>query len=330
MADILKYKGDKLRQHETMENGEIINPYLPSDELAEAVNLAIYLERPLLIRGEPGCGKTKLARAVAYELGLPYENWSVKSTTRAQDGLYTYDAVRRLHDVQLAGKVNDKELDEEISERVRRPEKYITWGPLGKAFLNEERTVLLIDEIDKADIDFPNDLLLELDEQRFIVKELDKEKTADKPAIILGDVKVYPGGEIRANKSPIIFITSNDEKDLPDAFLRRCVFHYIEFPDQKRLIEIMKAHFPDSPEDLIDGVITYFQELREKMKQDRRRKSVSTSELIDWFNVLRKYHADEILEKLSEKLLYPGVLIKNWEDYSRYAGSEKEGRSYDS
>lgn len=294
MADTLTYKGDKLRDKAEVA-GEILYPYLPSDELIEAVNLAIYLKRPLLIRGEPGCGKTRLARAVAYELNLPYKSYSVKSTTRAQDLLYSYDAVGRLHDVQMAKLRED---DRDLAQKVNDPGEYIEWGALGEAFQNDQRTVVLIDEIDKADIDFPNDLLSELDEQTFFVRELNK--------------------EIKANEPPIIFITSNDEKDLPDAFLRRCVFHYIRFPGRNQLLEIMKAHFPGSAEDLIDGIIEYFLNLREKMEKDRRRKKISTSELLDWFKVLGHYHPDDkILDELSEKLLYPGVLIKNWEDYQR-------------
>ena len=298
MADnTLEYTG-KIQpgRDETDENGQWLSPYLPSNELVEAVNLAIYLERPLLIRGEPGCGKTRLSRAVAHELKLPYKSYSVKSTTLAQDLLYAYDAVGRLHDVQMAKLRED---DRELAEKVNDPEKYIDWGPLGEAFQNEQRTIVLIDEIDKADIDFPNDLLLELDEQKFFVRELKNR-------------------EIKAKRPPIIFITSNDEKDLPDAFLRRCVFHYIRFPGQKQLLDIMKAHFPGSAEDLIDGIIGYFLKLREKMEKDNRRKKVSTSELLDWFKVLRHYHSDDkILDELSEKLLYPGVLIKSWEDYQR-------------
>ncbi len=297
MAETLKYTGNVQPAHgETDKNGQPLFPYLSSDELKEAVNLSIYLERPLFIRGEPGCGKTRLAQAVAYELKLPYESWSVKSTTRAQDGLYTYDAVKRLHDAQLV-KLRD---DEKIADRVDDPVNYITWGQLGNAFQNETRTVVLIDEIDKADIDFPNDLLLELDEKRFTVRELGN-KT------------------ITANKPPIVFITSNDEKDLPDAFLRRCIFHYIEFPKQDQLIKILKAHIPDSAEELIEGIIRHFLELRDKMKQDRRRKKVSTSELLDWLKVLRHYHPDDkILDELSEKFLYPGVLVKTWEDYQHH------------
>ena len=196
-------------------NGQLLYPYLPYEELIEAVNLAIYLERPLLLKGEPGCGKTRLAGAVAYELGLPLEAWYIKSTTQAKDGLYTYDAVTRLRDAQLAaaGRI----IKDEDIPRISDPATYVQWGPIGRAFQNDQRTVVLIDEIDKADIDFPNDLLLELDQQKFIVNETQ--------------------GEIVAKAAPIVFITSNDEKDLPDAFLRRCLFHYVEFPNPERLIE---------------------------------------------------------------------------------------------
>jgi len=302
MAELLEYTGKVQPEYGKKDkNGQFLSPYLPGDELVEAVNLAIYLERPLLIRGEPGCGKTKLAQAVAYELELPLETWSVKSTSRAQDGLYTFDAVKRLYDAQLI-KLGITEDNMDKARQPDNPENYISYGPLGKAFKNEERTVVLIDEIDKADIDFPNDLLLELDEKRFTIKELNNKS-------------------ISANKPPIVFITSNDEKDLPDAFLRRCIFHYIQFPNQDLLIKILKAHFPDSAEKLLDEIIRYFMDLRKKMSEDKRRKKVSTSELLDWFKVLQHYIPDEdnLLEELSKKfLLYPGVLIKSWEDYQRY------------
>lgn len=298
LSDKLEYTGRvQLQARERDSLGQLVYPYLPSDELVEAVNLAIFLERPLLLKGEPGCGKTRLARAVARELDLPYEAWNVKSTSRAGDGLYIYDAVGRLRDAQLAslGRLGEQKI-----QQLDEPETYVRWGPLGRAFQNDRRTVVLIDEIDKADLDFPNDLLLELDEQRFLVEET--------------------GQEIRASSVPIVLITSNDEKDLPDAFLRRCLFHYIEFPKRDRLIEIVKAHFPTTPEKLLDAIIDRFLQLRENMRQDKgdAGKKVSTSELLDWVRVLSHYPEDRVLEELSRELLAAGVLLKSWQDYRRY------------
>jgi MoxR-like ATPase len=281
-------------------DGYPVYGYLPAQPLVDAVNLAIYLKRPLLIRGEPGSGKTRLAHAVAYELGIPYEAWHIKSTSRARDGLYTYDTVGRLRDAQLAA---TGQLRAEGMARVNEPASYIHWGPLGRAFQNEQRTVVLIDEIDKADIDFPNDLLLELDEKRFVIEET--------------------GHGIRAREGaePIVFITSNDEKDLPDAFLRRCLFFHIDFPATGQLAEIIKLHCSEEPSQIIiDAAVARFLQLRQRMQEDKGEtgKKVSTSELIDWFLILKDYAEDKALEKLAGELPFASVLLKNWDDHQRY------------
>lgn len=303
MDEILEYTGTKQPlPGEQGKNGELLVPYLPNADLVEAVNLAMYLKRPLLLKGEPGCGKTQLAIAVAYELGLPLEFWSVKSVSRARDGLYVYDAVGRLRDAQLAA---SGQLTPDRLQKLDRPELYVRWGALGRAFLSNRRTVVLIDEIDKADIDFPNDLLLELDKLRFLIEET--------------------GQEVRAKVPPIVIVTSNDEKDLPEAFLRRCLFHYVEFPTEERLIEIVRSRFPEASSVLVEQAISRFLELRQKMRRDKGEngKKVSTSELIDWFQVLRRYPDDQALSKLNGKLPFAGVLLKSWEDHVRYlrAGS---------
>jgi len=273
--------------------GRPLVPYLADDDLIEAVNLAIYLKRPLLLKGEPGCGKTQLARAVQYELRLPLEEWAIKSTSRARDGLYTYDAVGRLRDAQLA----NQNIDPEAVYRAKDPTRYVRLGPLGRAFRNEQPTIVLIDEIDKADIDFPNDLLLELDERRFTIEET--------------------GEEVRATVPPIVFITSNDEKDLPDAFLRRCLFHYIPFPTPDRLVQIIDAIHPDVEPELVQRAVERFCELREQLSQEAG-KNISTSELLDWFLALKRFPTDEALAKLDGKLPYRGVLLKQWEQHQRY------------
>jgi len=282
--------------------GQLRLPYLPSPELVEAVNLAIFLERPLLLKGEPGCGKTRLAQAVAYELGLPFESWYVKSTSRARDGLYSYDAVGRLRDAQLAA---NRMLAETELTRIQTPSEYVRLGPLGRAFENSQRTVVLIDEIDKADIDFPNDLLLELDERQFSVEET--------------------GETIQAQMAPIVFITSNDEKDLPDAFLRRCLFHYVEFPDRQRLVQILRALFPawqypNATPPVVDTSVSRFLQLRREQQSERAfsGKRVSTSELVDWMKVLLRQPEATILQQLQGSLPYPGVLLKSQDAYQRY------------
>ena len=225
--------------------------YVATEDLTVAVNAAVTLERPLLVKGEPGTGKTELARQVAGALGLPIIEWSIKSTTRAQQGLYEYDAVSRLRDSQLG------------DARVHDIANYIRRGKLWDAFAAEEKVVLLIDEIDKADIEFPNDLLQELDRMEF---------------------HVYETGEtIRARHRPVVVITSNNEKELPDAFLRRCFFHYIRFPDPETMKRIVEVHFPGIKQDLLATALTQFYELRE---QQGLKKKPSTSEVLDWLKLL--------------------------------------------
>lgn len=280
-------------------------PYLPSDQLVEAINLTICLQkRPLLIKGEPGAGKTRLAQAVAYELGLHYEPWYIKSTSRARDGLYTFDALRRLHDAQLGNR------SKKMKQLHLDPKRYVEFGPLGRAFRQEDKpTVVLIDEIDKADIDFPNDLLLELDEQRFYIVETQE--------------------WVEASHPPIVIVTSNDEKDLPDAFLRRCLFHYIEFPSRRQLAEIVDAHFAQfsPPTELVEAAVDRFLELRKQMDLQKGEigKKPSTSELLDWFTILRSKPHSEALSLLEGQLPYPEILLKSWEDHRRFLYSKVVG-----
>jgi len=251
--------------------------YLTSTALEAAVNCALALERPLLVRGEPGTGKTQLAEAVAAGLGLPLIFWPVKSTTRAQDGLYVYDTVQRLYDARFGdGDVKD----------IRR---YIKLGPLGRSFASSQRQVLLIDEVDKADLEFPNDLLHELDRMRFVIPET--------------------GDEVVATQRPVVIITSNNEKELPDAFLRRCVFHYIQFPDRELMAEIVRVHHPDITDRVLDNALETFFSLR---ATPRLRKKPSTSELIDWICALRKAGVD--LAKIGHGIPFLGTLLKTEQD----------------
>ena len=253
--------------------------YLTNHSLEAAVNCALALERPLLVKGEPGTGKTLLAEAIAEGLELPLIRWHVKSTTRAQDGLYIYDTVQRLYDSRFGdGNVAD----------VRH---YIRLGPLGEAFSAPQRSVLLIDEVDKADIEFPNDLLHELDRMRFRILET--------------------GDEVVAKQRPVVVITSNNEKELPDAFLRRCVFHFIEFPEQALMRRIVDVHHPALDDALANQAIDAFYALRDV---PRLRKRPSTSELIDWIAVLRAAGIKSV--KLDETLPFLGTLVKKEQDQS--------------
>lgn len=256
--------------------------YIAEKDLLVAVNAAIRLERPLLVKGEPGTGKTELARQVAAELGAPFIEWNVKSTTKAQQGLYDYDAVSRLRDSQLGdARVND------IAHYIRR-------GKLWQAFETDRRAVLLIDEIDKADIEFPNDLLQELDRMEF---------------------HVYETGEtIRAKHRPIVIITSNNEKELPDAFLRRCFFHFIRFPDAGTLARIVEVHFPGIRRTLLSAALTTFFDIR---NVQGLKKKPSTSEALDWIRLLVADDVDPADLRADPKTMLPklhGALLKNEQD----------------
>jgi len=252
--------------------------YIVSPELKDIVNVAIALERPLLVRGEPGTGKTLLSHSIAKGLGKQLIVWNVKSTTKAKDGLYIYDTVQRLYDSRFD--------DKDVSDI----KNYIHLGKLGESFDSEVQVVLLIDEIDKADIEFPNDLLNELDDMSFYINETKE--------------------EIRAKQRPIVLITSNNEKELPDAFLRRCIFHYIEFPEPELMEEIVRVHHPNVRKELIWQCLEKFYQLR---KVEYLRKKPSTSELIDWIGVLMKAGISE--RELANGFPFLGALIKKEQDY---------------
>jgi len=262
--------------------------YVVSPSLVDAVNCSIALERPLLIKGEPGTGKTLLARHVAQGLGLPMESWHIKSTSKTSEGLYVYDTVQRLNDARFG--------DGEVSD-IR---SYIKLGPLGRVFKNPDKHVLLIDEIDKADLEFPNDILRELDEMQFTVMET--------------------GDEIKAAQRPVIIITSNNEKELPDAFLRRCVFHFIEFPERSLMKQIVDVHHPNLDEKLLDQVLVKFYWLR---GQSELRKKPSTSELIDWISALLRSGVSQ--QQIEASIPFLGSLLKNEQDTEALGRYQEEG-----
>ena len=257
--------------------------YIATEDLRIAVNAAVTLERPLLIKGEPGTGKTVLAEEVSKALKMPLITWHIKSTTKAQQGLYEYDAITRLRDSQLG------------DEKVKDIKNYIKQGKLWEAFESNERPILLIDEIDKADIEFPNDLLLELDKMEFFVYETQE--------------------RVVAKQRPIVIITSNNEKELPDAFLRRCFFHYIQFPNPEEMQEIVNVHFPDLKKKLLDEALKAFFEIRDV---PGLKKKPSTSELIDWLKLLvAEDIPPEALHSKDGKAAIPplyGALLKNEQD----------------
>ena len=251
--------------------------YVASNDLMSTVNIAMALEKPLLIKGEPGTGKTMLAQAVSEALGKKLIIWNVKSTTKAQDGLYVYDVVQRLYDSQFG------------TEGVDNIGKYIKLGKLGEAFTADEQVVLLIDEIDKADLEFPNDLLWELDQMEFYIPETKE--------------------TIKAKQRPIVIITSNAEKELPDAFLRRCVFHYINFPDQEQMEEILRVHFDKLDEKLIQQALVAFYWLRDLRGIEKK---PSTSELVDWLRAMIAGGIDP--DDIADQMPFAGVLLKKDKD----------------
>jgi MoxR-like ATPase len=265
--------------------------YLTSEGLEAAVNCALALQRPLLVRGEPGTGKTLLAEAIAEGLGVPLIPWNVKSTTRAQDGLYVYDTVQRLYDSRFG------------DGDVRDIKRYIRLGPLGQAFSAKAHTVLLIDEVDKADLEFPNDLLHELDRMRFRIVET--------------------GEDVAAEIRPTVIITSNNEKELPDAFLRRCVFHFIDFPDRALMRRIVEVHHPGLDQRLGDQALQVFYEIRDTA---RLRKRPSTSELIDWIAVLKRAGITGV--QLDKNLPFLGALLKKEQDLVTLADQLAGGRRF--
>lgn len=262
--------------------------YVASDDLLQAVNIAITLEKPLLIKGEPGTGKTVLAQSIAKALNKPLFIWNIKSTTKAQDGLYVYDVVQRLYDSQFG------------KDGVDDIKKYVRMGKLGEALQSDEQVILLIDEIDKADLEFPNDLLWELDRMEFHIPET--------------------GEIVKANKRPIVIITSNAEKELPDAFLRRCVFHYINFPDMELMRQIVSIHYPNIQQQILDNALKVFYKTR---SLDDIQKKPATSEMLDWVRAL-------IMSGMNEELVFSdfpfiGILLKKNQDIETLVRAQKVG-----
>ncbi|MGK7941761.1 MAG: AAA family ATPase [Crocosphaera sp.] len=295
-----------------------IYPYTAENDLIEVVNLAINLGMPLLLEGEPGCGKSRLAHALVYEFNyrkknnpIKYYEWTVQSTSKAEESLYQYDYLGRLQAAQIGQLINDsstvKNEDKNNEKDPANPKDWVNLQPLGKAFKqskdDKEQSVVLMDEIDKADRDFPNDLLLAIESRCFFIKETQDRIQADR------------------EKSPLIIITSNQEKNLPNAFLRRCIYHYIEFPKPDRLIKILTERFTNAEQEIIIEAVSRFMQVREAQEDNKPpgEKKVSTSELIFWFKSLLKYEPDIIKKKLKEKKLpHAGILLKSRDDLQEY------------
>ena len=278
------------RNLRTMKEFKGSSSYVVSQDLLRIVNISIALQKPLLIKGEPGTGKTMLAEAISEALGKRLIIWNIKSTTKAQDGLYVYDTVQRLYDSQFGG------------EGVDDIKKYIKLGKLGEAFSAEDQVVLLIDEIDKADLEFPNDLLWELDKMEFYIPETKE--------------------TITAKQRPIVIITSNAEKELPDAFLRRCIFHYIAFPDQDMMRDIVHAHYDNIEEKLLTAAMQAFYRVRDLPTVAKK---PSTSELLDWLQALRLGGVDP--KRIEVELPYAGILLKKTEDLTAVKNAKQRAKN---